>query len=228
MWGGVLVTPVRSGRQPGKEALSGEGDWKEILPEKEGRIRGRAVGCNRNQPSRQNGEKLWDTDGVRALQKGVVAGEGEGFAGLGSDVHKVQRDIRDWREEEAGTRYLKRAEEMKKPSGCAELGQAQTRGRERSDQPGEREEMREKQRLRHQEHTWYAIQCSGASSASPRVPATVPLSILNSSTLLLWLGVPAGIRSSGHVINHHLAQRQIRICYKKLEVICISLSDLWA
>lgn len=68
----------------------------------------------------------------------MVAGEGEGFAGLGSDVHKVQRDIRDWREEEAGTRYLKRAEEMKKLSGCAELGQAQTRGRERSDQPGER------------------------------------------------------------------------------------------
>lgn len=130
MWGGVLVTPVRSGRQPGKEALSGEGDWEGILPEKEGRIRGRAVGCSRNQPSRQNGEKLWDTDGFRALQKGAVAGEREGFAGLGSDVHKVQRDMRDWREEEAGTRYLKRAEEMKKLSGCAELGQAREEGRE--------------------------------------------------------------------------------------------------
>lgn len=49
---------------------------------------------------------------------------------MGSDVHKVQRDMRDWREEEAGTRYLKRAEEMKKLSGCAELGQAREEGRE--------------------------------------------------------------------------------------------------
>lgn len=40
------------------------------------------------------------------------------------------------------------------------------------------------------------------------------------------MAVPAGIRSSDHVINHHLTQTQLQICYKKLEVIGISLSDL--